>query len=44
MSDDKENAMDYNEHEKSYEIFIAIAKWGTIASIIGVSLLAFITL
>ena len=35
MSIDVQNghpAMDYAEHEKTYKMFIALAKWGVIAS------------
>ncbi|WP_306258105.1 aa3-type cytochrome c oxidase subunit IV [Pararhizobium sp. IMCC21322] len=31
MSDETENAMDYPEHESTYELFLAMSKYGTIA-------------
>jgi hypothetical protein len=34
MATEPENAMDYKGHEKSYSLFAAIMKWGTIASVV----------
>jgi len=46
MSEDKkvESAMDYAEHEKSYALFVNIGKWGSIATVAAIILLALITL
>lgn len=40
MTESKESAMDYPEHEKTYDLFIALTKWGTIISLLVVALLA----
>lgn len=40
MSDDTQNAMDYPEHEKTYALFLAMAKWGTVAVIVILVLMA----
>lgn len=40
MADETENAMDYPEHESTYELFIAMCKYGTIAVIAIVVLMA----
>ncbi|MEA1014839.1 aa3-type cytochrome c oxidase subunit IV [Sphingomonas sp. LY54] len=34
MATEPENAMDYKHHEKSYSLFAAIMKWGTIVSVV----------
>lgn len=31
---DKDNAMDYPEHEKTYSLFLAMTKYGSIAIIL----------
>ncbi len=36
--------MDYAEHERTYTLFIALAKWGTIFSVGAVVLLGLLTL
>ncbi|MFV0279290.1 MAG: aa3-type cytochrome c oxidase subunit IV [Rhodoblastus sp.] len=36
--------MDYAEHEKTYELFVALFKWGTVASIVCIVILGFLTL
>jgi hypothetical protein len=33
-------AMDYSEHDKTYELFIAMTKWGTILSVAVVVFMA----
>ncbi len=40
MSDETENAMDYQEHESTYELFIAMSKYGSIAVIVILVLMA----
>lgn len=37
-------AMDYAEHEKSYDLFLALTKWGTISTIIVLILMAIVLL
>jgi hypothetical protein len=44
MSDKTENAMDYPEHESTYELFIAMSKYGSIAVIVILVLMAFFLL
>lgn len=34
------NAMDYAEHEKTYKLFIAMTKWGTISVVVILVLMA----
>lgn len=36
--------MDYAEHERTYELFIGLAKWGSIAVIVVLVLMAFFLL
>ena len=36
--------MDYAEHEKTYAMFLGLAKWGTIGAVAVVILLGFLTL
>ncbi len=36
--------MDYAEHDRTYDLFIALFKWGTVFCIACVLLLAFLTL
>jgi Bacterial aa3 type cytochrome c oxidase subunit IV len=33
--------MDYNEHEKTYDLFIALSKWGAVVCIALVAAMAF---
>ncbi|QCI63520.1 aa3-type cytochrome c oxidase subunit IV [Phreatobacter stygius] len=33
--------MDYAEHEKTYNLFISLTKWGSIAVIVTLALMAF---
>lgn len=40
MSEDTKNAMDYPEHEGTYELFISMSKYGTIAVIAILILMA----
>lgn len=40
MSEKTENAMDYPEHESTYELFIAMSKYGSIAVIVILVLMA----
>ncbi|PCJ90284.1 MAG: aa3-type cytochrome c oxidase subunit IV [Hyphomicrobiales bacterium] len=40
MSDDAKNAMDYPEHESTYDLFIALSKYGTISMIVLLVLMA----
>ena len=37
---DKEPVMDYPEHNKTYELFLGMAKWGTISVILILILMA----
>ena len=37
---DKEPVMDYPEHNKTYELFLGMAKWGTISVIVILILMA----
>lgn len=37
-------AMDYAEHEKTYDMFVGLIKWGTIVSVASIVLLAVLTL
>jgi len=37
-------AMDYAEHEKTYNLFVGLIKWGTVASVACVIALAVLTL
>ena len=41
---DKEPVMDYPEHNKTYAMFLGMAKWGTIAVIVLLVLMAFLLL
>lgn len=41
---EEESAMDYPEHEKTYDLFIAITKWGIISVIVILLLMAFFLL
>ena len=34
-----ENAMDYREHERTFELFMGLVKWGTIGVIVIVALM-----
>ena len=34
------SAMDYAEHEKTYKLFVAMTKWGTISVIVLMILMA----
>lgn len=36
--------MDYAEHEKTYRMFTSFVKWGTLAVVLAVILLAVLTL
>jgi Bacterial aa3 type cytochrome c oxidase subunit IV len=40
-SDKGHPAMDYAEHERTYEGFLALTKWGTISCVVILSLMAF---
>ena len=33
MANNTENAMDYNEHEKTYDMFIWLSKWGVVSCV-----------
>ena len=44
MAKKLESAMDYEQHEKSYEVFIKIAKYGTVLTIAALVFLAVVTL
>ena len=37
---DQHNAMDYAEHDRTYALFIGLVKWGTIACIVLLVLMA----
>ena len=37
-------AIDYAEHEKTYRLFTGLIKWGAIAGVASMVLLAFLTL
>lgn len=37
-------AMDYAEHEKTYQLFLTLAKWTTISTVVVLILLAWILL
>ncbi len=37
-------AMDYAEHQKTYDLFVGLIKWGTVASVACIILLAVLTL
>ncbi|MCX5480883.1 aa3-type cytochrome c oxidase subunit IV [Kaistia geumhonensis] len=39
-----DNAMDYPEHERTYAFFTALTKWGTIAVVVILILMAFFLL
>ncbi|MEP3629839.1 MAG: aa3-type cytochrome c oxidase subunit IV [Hyphomicrobiales bacterium] len=41
---DKDTVMDYPEHNKTYAMFLGMAKWGTIAVIFILVLMAFFLL
>lgn len=41
---EEENAMDYPEHDKTYALFLAMTKYGTISVIIILVLMAFFLL
>jgi hypothetical protein len=43
MSDGNEN-MDYAEHERTYELFTGLVKWGTVCTVIVLILMAFFLL
>lgn len=36
--------MDYAEHDKTYKLFLGMVKYGTVAVILAVIILAFVTL
>lgn len=40
MSEETKNAMDYPEHESTYDLFIALSKYGSIAVIAILVLMA----
>ena len=40
MADEKDNAMDYQEHDKTYEGFITFTKWFTIHVVVILILMA----
>ena len=40
MADERNPVMDYEEHNKTYDLFIALFKWGTIASIVVLIVMA----
>lgn len=40
MSEEVKNAMDYPEHESTYDLFIALSKYGTVAVIVILVLMA----
>jgi hypothetical protein len=44
VSDEGHADMDYAEHEKTYRMFIGMAKWGTASVILILIILAFMTL
>lgn len=33
VANDPSNAMDYSEHEKTYDLFIWLSKWGVVACV-----------
>ncbi|HYP56901.1 MAG TPA: aa3-type cytochrome c oxidase subunit IV [Beijerinckia sp.] len=37
-------AMDYAEHEKTYRMFIGMVKYGSVAAVLALILLAYLTL
>lgn len=37
---DQQNAMDYAEHERTYETFVALTKWGAIGVVAILVLMA----
>ncbi|MEM6711431.1 MAG: aa3-type cytochrome c oxidase subunit IV [Pseudomonadota bacterium] len=39
-SEGSDNAMDYNEHNKSFDVFVNIVKWSTIITITVLILMA----
>lgn len=41
---EKESAMDYKEHEKTYALFLGMTKYGTIAVVVVLILMAFFLL
>jgi len=41
---EKESAMDYKEHENTYALFLGMAKYGTIAIVVILILMAFFLL
>ena len=43
MSDGNEN-MDYAEHQRTYELFTGLVKWGTVSTVIVLILIAFFLL
>nr|WP_306268251.1 aa3-type cytochrome c oxidase subunit IV [Pararhizobium sp. IMCC3301] len=40
MAEKTENAMDYAEHESTYDLFIKMTKYGTVAAVIVLILMA----
>lgn len=40
MSEKSPSAMDYAEHEKTYNLFIGLTKWSTVALVILMIILA----
>lgn len=44
MADHGDTPMDYAEHDKTYEIFLGLVKWGTIGVAIILILMAFFLL
>jgi len=41
---DKEPVMDYPEHNRTYAMFLGMAKWGTISVVVILILMAFFLL
>ena len=37
-------AMDYPQHEQTYDLFIGLMKWGTVACVVCMIILAVLTL
>lgn len=44
MAENHDTAMDYAEHDRTYALFIAMTKWGTISVIVLLILMAFFLL
>lgn len=40
MAEETPTPMDYNEHERTYTLFIGLSKWGTIGIAIILALMA----